>query len=249
MFAGVCVEMLVTPQALGTVTNAGWLWRLAGEALQFGAMVCVLYFALEPYVRRRWPTSLITWSRLLAGDWRDPLVGRDVLLGVAFTVLFWVVAVLAGTAAVWTGNTPLLAVEPVTAPDAVSVIAMLLIDAMFTLGLFLIFVIVRTLLRRTWLAALVVWSMMLILSLDSSPTEMAVTGLMYGASLWIAARWGLLVLALSSPHIVPALTLIPGDWYFGGSMVYLVVLAAAAWYGFRTATAGRPVVSQQWLEG
>ena len=41
----------------------------------------VLYIALEPYVRRRWPATLVSWSRLLAGGFRDPLVGRDVLVG------------------------------------------------------------------------------------------------------------------------------------------------------------------------
>jgi hypothetical protein len=38
--------------------------------------------AIEPWVRRRWPKSIL--GRLLAGSWRDPVVGRDVLLGVAW---------------------------------------------------------------------------------------------------------------------------------------------------------------------
>jgi hypothetical protein len=46
-------------------------------ALLFGLM----YLALEPYVRRRWPDGLISWNRLLAGRFRDPLVGRVLLVG------------------------------------------------------------------------------------------------------------------------------------------------------------------------
>jgi serine/threonine-protein kinase len=49
--------------------------------LFFSCFIWVLYMALEPYVRRRWPATLVSWSRLLAGDFRDPLVGRDVLAG------------------------------------------------------------------------------------------------------------------------------------------------------------------------
>ena len=50
----------------------------------FGAgMLWVFYLAAEPYVRKTWPHILITWSRLLAGRFRDPLVGRDLLLGAA----------------------------------------------------------------------------------------------------------------------------------------------------------------------
>ncbi len=51
-------------------------WGLAWSGFQW-----VLYVALEPYVRRRWPATLVSWSRLLAGGFRDPLVGRDVLIG------------------------------------------------------------------------------------------------------------------------------------------------------------------------
>ena len=39
------------------------------------------YLALEPYVRRHWPHALISWTRLLAGRWRDRRVGRDLLIG------------------------------------------------------------------------------------------------------------------------------------------------------------------------
>jgi serine/threonine-protein kinase len=44
--------------------------------------VWLLYLALEPHFRRIWPGIMIGWSRLLAGNVRDPLVGRDVLVGV-----------------------------------------------------------------------------------------------------------------------------------------------------------------------
>ncbi|HEY3473059.1 MAG TPA: protein kinase, partial [Anaerolineales bacterium] len=44
-------------------------------------LLWLLYISLEPYVRRRWPHRLISWSRLLAGEWRDPFVGRDILIG------------------------------------------------------------------------------------------------------------------------------------------------------------------------
>jgi serine/threonine-protein kinase len=51
------------------------------EALFGAAFLWLLYMALEPFVRRHWPRRIVSWSRVLAGDWRDPLVGRDVLIG------------------------------------------------------------------------------------------------------------------------------------------------------------------------
>ncbi|HEV7475233.1 MAG TPA: serine/threonine-protein kinase [Pyrinomonadaceae bacterium] len=51
------------------------------DALFGAGFLWLLYVALEPFVRRHWPRRIISWSRVLAGDWRDPLVGRDVLVG------------------------------------------------------------------------------------------------------------------------------------------------------------------------
>jgi serine/threonine-protein kinase len=50
----------------------------------FAAVFWLYYLALEPYVRRFWPHTIISWSKILAGRIRDPLVGRDVLVGILF---------------------------------------------------------------------------------------------------------------------------------------------------------------------
>ena len=52
-------------------------------SLYNAAAVWLFYIALEPYIRRFWPQLLIGWTRLIAGRVRDPLVGRDILVGVA----------------------------------------------------------------------------------------------------------------------------------------------------------------------
>jgi hypothetical protein len=78
--------------AAGTLSNAletGDLSALSrGPALVIfvPAFVWVLYIALEPHIRRVWPETMIAWSRLLAGHVRDPLVGRDVLVGVLVAI-------------------------------------------------------------------------------------------------------------------------------------------------------------------
>src|SRR6185312_11578787 len=56
-------------------------------ALFLSSIIAVLYLALEPYVRRHWPQTIISWTRVLHGRWRDPLVGKDVLFGAVFGVL------------------------------------------------------------------------------------------------------------------------------------------------------------------
>ena len=53
-----------------------------------------IYCALEPFVRRWWSEYLISWSRLLTGDFRDPMVGRDILIGGAATCIYHLITVV-----------------------------------------------------------------------------------------------------------------------------------------------------------
>src|SRR5262249_39383841 len=67
------------------VTDAAFRQGM-GASLFGAAMLFALYLALEPQARRHWPQTLITWSRVMTGRYRDPLVGRDLLLGAAFGI-------------------------------------------------------------------------------------------------------------------------------------------------------------------
>ncbi len=57
-------------------------------ALFISGVTWMLYLAVEPWVRRHWPKTMISWSRLLSGQVRDPLVGRDILFGVVLGVVW-----------------------------------------------------------------------------------------------------------------------------------------------------------------
>jgi serine/threonine-protein kinase len=68
--------------------SAALLWT--SRATFMAAVAGLSYVAVEPYVRRLWPQTIVTWSRLIAGRFRDPLVGRDLLVGTVFGVgLTW----------------------------------------------------------------------------------------------------------------------------------------------------------------
>jgi serine/threonine-protein kinase len=67
------------------VYDLGREWSIVQADVGYNLFLAVnlwlLYVGLEPYVRRRWPDAIISWSRLLRGKLRDPLVGRDILVG------------------------------------------------------------------------------------------------------------------------------------------------------------------------
>ena len=54
-----------------------------GDALFQAAVLWLAYLGVEPYIRRFAPDSLIGWTRLISGRWRDPHVGRDILIGMS----------------------------------------------------------------------------------------------------------------------------------------------------------------------
>ena len=51
-----------------SVMRSGSSSRPSRTALLVAALFCLLYIAVEPYVRRRWPDRLISWTRLVSGD-------------------------------------------------------------------------------------------------------------------------------------------------------------------------------------
>jgi hypothetical protein len=66
----------------------GYLMLATASGLLWAAAMWMLYLALEPWIRRNWPQAIISWSRLVSGQLRDPVVGRDILFGVGFGVLW-----------------------------------------------------------------------------------------------------------------------------------------------------------------
>jgi hypothetical protein len=55
--------------------------RFVGWNLYLAGFTFLMYVAFEPSVRHRWPRVLTSWARVLDGRLRDPLVGRDILVG------------------------------------------------------------------------------------------------------------------------------------------------------------------------
>jgi serine/threonine-protein kinase len=53
------------------------------------AILWLLYLAIEPAVRARYPHAMVTWNRLLAGRWLDAQVGAHVLMGAALGCAIW----------------------------------------------------------------------------------------------------------------------------------------------------------------
>jgi serine/threonine-protein kinase len=226
-----------------------------GTALLVAASVFVLYLALEPYVRRRWPQTIVSWTRLLGGGLRDPLVGRDVLIGLASGGLFSVLVMLAERVPGWLGAAPprpLFNVDVLSgARPALSAILDSQIGwAGFGMGILLLLVFLRFMLRRAWLATL---ALILLMGanqsayMDDVPQAMALAfGLaIMAVPILVLVRFGLLA-CLTAFYVVGlvvnlALNPVLGHWTAQPTVMALAVLGGLALHAFRTALAGQPM--------
>jgi predicted Ser/Thr protein kinase len=226
------------------------------------AFVWMFYLAFEPYVRRRWPQSMITWSRVLGGGFRDPLVGGHILLGLALGVGLGLLNAGSRLALQHYGTIV------TNAPYARSLISLLdmrgmadgllveLIIAFFNgMSLTFILMLFRVLLRWQWLAATAFILLGVIgTSSGSTPRLLTAAAGMSFFALFAAAllRFGGLlptIVCLFAGNTLGSLPVADfSAWYANTTIFALAVFLALTVYAFRTALAGRPLFKGGFLE-
>ena len=229
--------------------------------LFFGMMIWLLYAALEPYVRRHWPDTLISWSRMLAGKFKDPVFGRDVLLGTLFGVLAAVADQLQPIVEAGLGKAP---VPPFGFQNSYSLdglrgstaTVLFAAAASFSNALlaFFLFFILRLIFKRDWLAAVLVGLLFCIPSIAAQNPliDALFTAPFIVAYLWILRRFGLVALTVlyfvdQLADQIPLTTPLTA-WYTEGGMVGVVAIVALALYGFHVSRAGKPLFAGDALE-
>jgi serine/threonine protein kinase len=227
------------------------LMAAIANSLLFAGLTWVLYVALEPYVRRHWPQTIISWSRLLAGRLRDPLAGRDILIGVLFglvwTLIYHALFRLQGAV----GAPPTLAATDFLLGGR-RMLGHGLMHALYsirgTLAIFFLLFLLRALLRKQWLAAIafiLLFSTLRVLGADHPGVEVPAQLMIYSVAVIVVLRFGLVSLAagllcadlLLNTPVANSLS----TWYAAsGVFVFSSVLALAAW-GAYTSLAGQPL--------
>ncbi|MGE0128881.1 MAG: protein kinase [Blastocatellales bacterium] len=214
------------------------------------------YMGLEPYVRRRWPVMLISWNRVLAGSWRDPLVGRDVLIGLIIGAIVTSIPALPGSGSIphstLLGTSTLLRI---LSGDRLTTSALISLPAYSVTGalmcVFLLFL-MRLLARRDSLAAVLFTLFMTVFyALGQWQTAVALL-LIFGLYAVVIMRYGLMTL-VSTFLVVYVLNNFPvtlnfAAWYAGTGLAPIVLLLALAVFAFYTSLGGQKVFTGKLLE-
>ena len=218
-------------------------------ALFFAGLIWILYLSLEPYVRRHWPQALVSWSRLVMGQLRDPLVGRDVLFGVILGVVWILIFQVQVALTIRYGAYPSLYPSEYLMGGRYALGAWLIqIPGAIqgTLLFFFLLFVLRVLLRKEWLAAIVfvaLWVALKTLGSDYPWIDGSAWALLYGVAVIVAFRFGFVALAVgifaTDLLINVPLTLDLSFWYAISSWLPLLSVAALAVWGFYNALAGQ----------
>jgi serine/threonine-protein kinase len=235
-------------------------------ALALGALAWLVYVAFEPYVRRLWPNAVVAWSRLLSGRFRDPLVGRDTLVGCATAA----VAAVVLNGLLWL-TIALEWAAPI--PDTGALVALrggrFALSEIFStslaslsaaLGIMMLFLLCRMLVRRTWITIALlclVWGIFMGLQFTAFSVSgglfigIAFGAMVFGFFSFVLIRFGLV--AFTAFMITTGLLgSAPVTWNvaspgFGTGLLFVGLIVALAGYAFKTALAGRAVMQDSIL--
>ena len=227
------------------------LFKVAIVSLTYAAVFWLAYVAIEPLARRRWPDLIVSSTRLLAGRLRDPLIGRDFLIGAvlgATGAALSVIYVLTTSALELPRlGLPLASlVDPLSsAGQAISQFAWTIqIAVQDSLGVMLLMLVLTIVLRRRWLATAALF--LIGIGLAGISPGAPIVLIAHGALVaFTVTRYGILAMLASTLFFLSMtwfpLTLDLNAFYFASSLIPVVLLLTLAWCALYITLAGKPL--------
>jgi serine/threonine-protein kinase len=236
---------LLTAKHVLAVGELTFAFAALGESLMLAAVFWLLYMTIEPFARRFWPRQLTSWTRLLRWEIRNPLVGRDVLLGLLAGCAL--IAASMNYDTLVTGQTYLHwrmphGLRPMLGARFVVTNLVHFMALMVPFGVMTILVIARAVMRRSVPAVV---AALILVTLFSSANQGGFdfwSLLAPAALILVAVRVGLLALVAATfvvvnTYLVPV-SFDPSLWWAPNSAISWGAVALVAVLAYRTAVAG-----------
>jgi hypothetical protein len=228
------------------------------SVLFLAANLWVWYVALEPYVRRFWPNALLGWARLVAGHFRDPRIGLELLAGAACGTVMTILLALHDLLPPLFGLPPPI---PQYSDFGQLLGTRLVIASLFEnssealrngmIGVFGLVFFRMLFRRRPWLAfsmAMVVFTPVALQGMfpgDPGLLEVALAFLILATVILTLMQFGLLAGSVGLfYHFVLTETVLTwhwGRWYAGSTIAVLVVTIGVALLGYYAARGDEPL--------
>ena len=217
------------------------------------------YVAFEPYVRRKWPQALVSWTRLLSGEWRDPLVSSETLVGIAFGVVLagigygmtFLPSIPFGGIDLFVGIPELELISLLGTRGVISLLIVILLLQLFWCMMTLCSLAVLSVLLKSKKAAIAIMFLVAAVGLAFSVGGFAL-GLVVSAVWFLALlRFGLIAMFFTAfafsvfgqfPIILSKAWCAPYGYFM------LAIFAAIVLYAFRYSLGGRPLLAPSRLD-
>jgi serine/threonine-protein kinase len=257
IFAGEFMGWALAAHFISNAMEDYWAFVAGcGDALYMAGFMWILYMAIEPYMRRRWPKMLISWTRVLAGKPYDPRVGRDVMLGALGGIAMAIIQDGVNALPTWfhLANVRLIQPTHMTLGSPIGMLAALGyfsdLSVQWALATVAFLVVARFLTRRDWLAVVLsgVCLGMVVLAAENLmiavPAAMLCSVIVYT----LLFRFGLLSVAVTLFFYFVLrrwpLTFDFSQWFVWRAMFSLSVLLGIAVYAWRAMNVGRPIFAE-----
>jgi len=204
VFTALMLTWLLSANHVAGAEEVGLFLAAIVQATFWAGVIWLFYVAIEPYVRRNWPESLISWTRLHNGQFRDPLVTSHILAGLAGGSLIERI-VLPGANATLSSNLDsgfgfvgaMLASTPANLAPAIQSV---FITSLLALVLLILVVLVQLVTGRLWVADLLGALVIGMLGIGLSVGPVVGSALLFLVSLawlWMLRRFGLLSVVIA----------------------------------------------------
>jgi len=236
---------------------------MVAYSLAPAALIWLLYIALEPHVRRRWPRLIISWTRLMSGGFRDPMVGRDLLMGGLLGLIHGACIPFGLLIPRWFGYDapPIITANLLTLGSMRTMLAVFLssqlVASVFVGFAFLfLLLLLYILLRKEWLATLALFVIALAVEVLAfafiGPHLYWIASILVALSIAIVvARFGLLATMTHQLFfflsVTYPLTTDFSAWYSSSTVFALVMALGISVYGFYTSLGGRRLFADRLL--
>jgi serine/threonine-protein kinase len=227
--------------------------------------IFVAYLAIEPFFRRRLSDMFISWNRLIAGDFRNPMIGRDILMGITLSAGIIFINSLIATGKsyvnfVWinefffngtTGNLNGFSKYLFIIPNG-------LVQSIVGSFMAIFFILVFSLIfKQKWKSILAV---MLLFGVTAAAGQVfqedwagvVSTVFIYTVGFFILLRFGLVAFAASAfvQNVIDDLqvTFNTSSFYFSSTILLMLVIFGIAICAYYISTAGKPLFGKGFLE-
>jgi len=257
IFAGEFVGWALGAHFVSSAWEDYWAFVAGcGDALYMAGFMWILYMAIEPYMRRRWPEMLISWTRVLAGKVYDARVGRDAIFGALGGAAMAIIQNGVNALPVWFHVTDVQPIRPthLTLGSPIEMLAALGyfsdLSVQWALATAAFLVVARFLTRRDWLAVVASGMSLGMVVLAAENLLIAIPAALLCAVIvyTLLFRFGLLTVAVTLFFYFVLrrwpITFDFSQWFVWRSVFSLSILLAIALFSWRAMNIGRPILSE-----